>query len=191
VRQDRILHADAATVMCLISTVMPWRARWRRMLVPVISPLLSRSPVTTTMSIDLARAGKGSESAMARAAGRLPSQQMMMRSSFRPAVRMGHDDQRTARSEQGAFDHELFGGALLMPCLPDYRDVEATGRASEQIGRARRGWRRPCVPRPRRPPLWWCSQASDRLLGGGGVLAALGFDEVGRMRRAHCGDDGS
>jgi hypothetical protein len=49
---------------------------------------------------------------------------------------MGHDDQRAAGSEQGAFDRQLFGGALLLPCLPDDRDVEAAGDASEQIGRA-------------------------------------------------------
>src|SRR5206468_9032837 len=46
---------------------------------------------------------------------------------------MRHDDQRAARSEQGALDHQLLGGALLAPRLPDDRKVEPAGDASKQV----------------------------------------------------------
>src|SRR5262245_20085661 len=105
-------------------------------------------------------------------------------------MRMRHDDQRAARSEERAFDHELFRGALLVPRLPDNRDVEATGDATEQIGRAgearidrtRLGRNARC--------LGGALKARDRLLGGDGVAAALRFDEVGRNAAEHAaGDD--
>src|SRR5262249_4680811 len=93
---------------------------------------------------------------------------------------MGDDNERAARAEQGALDHEFLGGALLAPRLADDRDVKSAADTPEQIGRASdAGIERAGLGRYPR-----CSgsalKAGDRLPGGARVLLPLGFDQVGR-----------
>ena len=77
-----------------------------------------------------------------------------------------------------------------MPRLPDDRDVEAAGDASEQIGRAGKARvERARLGRDARR-LGGAFKARNRLPGGRGVAAALRFDQVGRNAAEHAaGDD--
>src|SRR5438067_521066 len=96
--------------MCLISVLMSCRAKCARMFLPVISPLRSRSPVTTRISTAFARVRNGMASAMARAAGRLPSQHTSTRSSVRPrdwitgTIMTGRPDPNSAPSMSSSSD---------------------------------------------------------------------------------------
>src|SRR5262249_24367835 len=69
-------------------------------------------------------------------------------------------------------------------------DVVATGDASEQIGRASKAGVDHASLGRHGSRLRGALKARDRVLGGGGVLAALRFDEVGRNAAEYAaGDD--